>query len=82
MSDEGGLPEVGTKLVANRRKPVPALVEGVIVSAPETLGDRSLIVDGERFQSLSAAANRITGNPCNGWIWWKNADGSPLKRGS
>ena len=30
-----------------------------------------LLVDGKRFDSPSAAAVDITGNPVNGWIFWE-----------
>jgi hypothetical protein len=31
----------------------------------------ALIVDNNRFNSPSAAAVKITGNPVNGWIFWE-----------
>ena len=58
------------------------MVEGEVVADAEAPGSCVLIVDGERFHSLSDAATQITGSSRNGWLWWKNADGTPLKRGS
>jgi len=31
----------------------------------------SLVVEGKKFDSPSAAAVAITGNPVNGWIFWE-----------
>lgn len=31
----------------------------------------SLVVNGKRFDSPSAAAVAITGNPVNGWLFWE-----------
>ena len=31
----------------------------------------ALVMNGKRFSSPSAAAVSITGNPVNGWIFWK-----------
>lgn len=31
----------------------------------------ALVVDGKRFDSPSAAAMSITGNPVNGWTFWE-----------
>ena len=31
----------------------------------------ALVVDGERFNSVSSAAVSITGNAVNGWIFWE-----------
>lgn len=34
--------------------------------------DGALAVNGEKFESPSAAAVAITGNPVNGWIFWES----------
>ncbi len=31
----------------------------------------ALVVQGKRFESPSAAAGSITGNPVNGWLFWE-----------
>jgi hypothetical protein len=31
----------------------------------------ALVLNGERFDSPSAAAVKITGNPVNGWTFWE-----------
>jgi hypothetical protein len=33
--------------------------------------DASLILNGKKFPSPSAAAVSITGNPVNGWVFWE-----------
>ena len=33
--------------------------------------DGSLILNGKKFHSPSAAAVSITGNPVNGWVFWE-----------
>jgi predicted CopG family antitoxin len=33
--------------------------------------DGALVVNGKRFDSPSAAAVAITGNPVNGWMFWE-----------
>ncbi|MGK7346197.1 MAG: DUF2924 domain-containing protein [Candidatus Nitrospinota bacterium M3_3B_026] len=30
-----------------------------------------LVIDGKTFYSLSSAANKVTGNSVNGWIFWE-----------
>lgn len=38
--------------------------------------DGALVVDGQRFTSVSRAARHVTGNSVNGWIlWWAKRPG-------
>ncbi|MGV2385358.1 MAG UNVERIFIED_CONTAM: hypothetical protein LOD86_08840 [Thermobifida fusca] len=61
-----GLLEVGATL-----RPTTPLYEG----EAEVLQDGALLVQGERFDSPSPAAARITGGTRNGWEFWGAAAG-------
>lgn len=74
------LPRTGTHLVAFRRKPNKEVVHGVIIEDSAFPFGRAIEVAGRRFATLSEASTAITGYSSNGWRWWKNADGSSLKR--
>jgi hypothetical protein len=76
------LPAVGTKLVAYRRKPTRHTVYGEIVADDSFPLNRALQVGENRYGSLSAGARAIRGSEANGWLMWKNVDGSPLRRSS
>ncbi len=74
------LPPTGTQLIGQRRKPRPHIVRGSVVADLGFPLGRAVDVDGKRFATLSAAARSVVGYETNGWVWWKNGDGTPLAR--
>lgn len=46
-----------------------ASYKGIAISGRIESG--ALVVNGKRFDSPSAAAVAITGNPVNGWVFWE-----------
>ena len=47
----------------------PATYKGETINGRVESG--ALVVNGKRFDSPSAAAVAVTGNPVNGWIFWE-----------
>jgi len=78
MSDESGLPPVGTKLYGTLRKPARRVVEGEVVEDTAIAGGRLLRVDGQTYRSLSGAATALAGHARNGRFWWRTVDGRRL----
>ena len=69
------LPSVGTRLLAEKRKPSRSVVIAVVVEDPSFPDGRALDVEGRRYGSLSEAASELTGQRRNGWLWWRREDG-------
>jgi len=62
-----GLPKIGTELYAyfHSKK-----FEAKIIEDSDSRKGKVIIVDGERYHSLSTAAESITRYPTNGWKFW------------
>ncbi len=74
---ESQLPPVGTKLFASKRRPNREFVGEIVANASVESG-RALLVDVQRYSSLSAAASALAGHARNGREWWRTADGRRL----
>ncbi len=76
------LPGIGTNLIAFKRKPNRSIVRATIVAHPDSARGSAVLFDGKVYDSLTSAARAATGYETNGWLWWKNEDGSLLNRES
>jgi hypothetical protein len=70
------LPPIGTELSGRHKG--SALKATIVPSRPEPR-QGEVEFNGKRYRSLTAAAVAATGRSTNGWIFWKLADGSPLR---
>lgn len=65
---KGELPPIGTSLTGKFRG---VKYHAVIVEDPNSPLLKDVLYEGTLYKTLTAAAKAITGQPTNGWRFWK-----------
>jgi len=65
----GAYPEPGDVLEHRFREGKRA-VRAKVVESNAVTGAVKVEIRGKTYESLSAAAQKFSGHPANGWVWW------------
>ena len=73
-------PKPGDRLGHMSRKHGRIIAE--VISVDRNVGSVVVSIDGEIYQSLSAAAKAVCGQAANGWVYWglKSLETHPYRR--